>query len=148
DLSLRNHTASISLRPSSRTTHDASRSIAFCLVRPNRPFLGIASQPRPMRTFVSSPPPDFSSEMRWPFAMLTDMVFLLRVVLGEQEPERLAGNLLGRAEISGASDADALGDGVRLHELGVARAPGDVRGGEQFGVEQRVAGGEHGARSQ
>src|SRR3954454_18119686 len=99
DFSLRNHTASISWRLPSRTTHEASRSIAFCLTRPNSPFFGIASQPRPMRTRVSSPPPRFSSEMRCPLDMFTDMAFLLRVVHGKHQLERLAGDLLGRAEV-------------------------------------------------
>src|SRR6056297_3230632 len=51
--------------------HDASRSIPSDLPPPSSPprklfFTGRVSQPRPMVTLVSDPPPFFSSEIFWP----------------------------------------------------------------------------------
>ena len=55
----------------------------WSLSPPNRPFFFIASQPRPIRTRLSVPPPDFSRETFCPLLRLTVMVpaFLSLLVL-------------------------------------------------------------------
>src|SRR3712207_6226760 len=102
-----NQTASISLRASSSTTQEASRSMSFPgFLRPNRPFSAIASQPRPRRTFVSSPPPCFSSEIRWPLDKLTDIGGSSRLALHHaHELERRARDLLGGVDVLAVRDA-------------------------------------------
>src|SRR5690606_15120308 len=123
--SCRNHTWSTRLPPASNRRQDASRSMFWGRLLPNRPFLATASQPRPILTLVSVPPPGLASETFWPFCSETDIVRLLRK-WGDGGAGRG-----GASRGAGVHFLLAAPAGGGLRRLAVPRPVADDRAGER-----------------